>query len=145
MKLLLRILVALRYLQLRRQTREMVQIVAQLPNSTRSAVATLTMSEIENAARAAVPHLHGSEQLDRYQPWGDAADAAFAKARSSITQLKLRGIALWIAVVYHETRESPREGMRQVHRDVLGMIATLKSAPASSARPAWHRHAKQNL
>ena len=50
----------------------MLQIVAQLPNSTRSAVATLTMSEIENAGRAPVPHLHGSEQLDRYQPWGDA-------------------------------------------------------------------------
>jgi hypothetical protein len=44
-----------RYLQLRRQTREMLQIVAQLPNSTRSAVATLTMSEIENAARAPCP------------------------------------------------------------------------------------------
>ncbi|MBK9493225.1 MAG: hypothetical protein BWZ07_01913 [Alphaproteobacteria bacterium ADurb.BinA280] len=145
MKFLLQILVAVRYLQLRRQTREMLQIVAQLPNSTRSAVATLTMSEIENAARAPVPHLHGSEQLDRYQPWGDASAAAFAKARSSITQLKLRGIALWIAVIYHETRESPREGMRQVHRDVLGMIATLKAAPVGTARPAWHRHAKQNL
>jgi hypothetical protein len=55
MKFLLQILVAVRYLQLRRQTREMLQIVAQLPNSTRSAVATLTMSEIENAARAPVP------------------------------------------------------------------------------------------
>jgi hypothetical protein len=145
MKLLLRILVALRYLQLRRQTREMLQIVAQLPNSTRSAVATLTMSEIENAGRAPVPHLHGSEQLDRYQPWGDAGDAAFAKARSSIAQLKLRGIALWIAVIYHETRESPREGMRQIHRDILSMIATLKAVPANTARPAWHRHAKQNI
>jgi hypothetical protein len=137
MPILIRLLSTLRYVTLRRQLREMRKIVDSLSPSTRSAVATLTMGEIQNAARAPVPHLYGSQDVHRYQPWGDAASASFSKARSSVAQLKLRGIALWLAVVYHETREMPHSGLADLHREILGMLGMLKGTyGAASPRGA---------
>ena len=133
MTYLIRLLSTLRYMTLRRQLREMRTIVESLSPSTRSAVATLTMGEIQNAARAPVPHLYGAQDVHRYQPWSDAATQAFGKARSSVAQLKLRGIALWLAVVYHETRDMPHAGLTEIHREILGMLGHLKGTYAGAA------------
>lgn len=133
MTYLIRLLSTLRYMTLRRQLREMRTIVESLSPSTRSAVATLTMGEIQNAARAPVPHLYGAQDVHRYQPWSDAATQAFGKARSSVAQLKLRGIALWLAVVYHETRDMPHAGLSEIHREILGMLGHLKGTYAGAA------------
>jgi hypothetical protein len=80
------------------------------------------MGEIQNAARAPVPHLYGSTDVHRDQPWSEAASQAFQKSRSNVAQLKLRGIALWLAIVYHETRDIPHEGLSGVHREILGEV-----------------------
>ena len=133
MSFLIRLLSTLRYMTLRRQLREMRTIVESLSPSTRSAVATLTMGEIQNAARAPVPHLYGAQDVHRYQPWSDAATQAFGKARSSVAQLKLRGIALWLAVVYHETRDMPHVGLTEIHREIRGMLGHLKGTYAGAA------------
>jgi hypothetical protein len=133
MSFLIRLLSTLRYMTLRRQLREMRKIIESLSPSTRSAVATLTMGEIQNAARAPVPHLYGAQDLHRYQPWSDAATQAFGKARSSVAQLKLRGIALWLAVVYHETRDMPHSGLAEIHREILGLLGHLKGTYAGAA------------
>jgi hypothetical protein len=134
MSFLIRLLSTLRFLTLRRQLREMRKIIEGLSPSTRSAVATLTMGEIQNAARAPVPHLYGSEGVHRYQPWSEGASQAFGRARSSVAQLKLRGIALWLAIVYHETRDMPHEGLAGVHREVLGLLGQLKGTYSAAAR-----------
>ncbi|MCG6117520.1 MAG: hypothetical protein MEQ07_04910 [Aquimonas sp.] len=134
MSLLIKALSFTRFLTLRRQLREMRKLVEGLSPSARSAVATLTMGEIQNAARAPVPHLYGSSEVHRYQPWGDAGGQAFQRARSSVAQLKLRGIALWLAVVYHETRDIPHEGLAGIHREVLGLLGLLKGTYANPGR-----------
>lgn len=133
MSFLIRLLSTLRYMTLRRQLREMRKIVESLSPSTRSAVATLTMGEIQNAARAPVPHLYGAQDIHRYQPWSEAASQSFGKARSSVAQLKLRGIALWLAVVYHETRDIPHAGLADIHREILGLLGHLKGTYAGGA------------
>lgn len=135
MKVVIRLLALARWLMLSRQAREMRRLVQELPTSAQRAVGQLVMAEIQNAARVPQPHLYGSEVEDRYQPWGDASQQAFARAQSKTPQLKLRGIALWMAVVYHETRESPHPQLQSVHREVLGMLGVLKGThPGSNVR-----------
>lgn len=137
MRVVIRLLVLARYLMLGRQLREIRRIVQELPVSAQRAVGQLAMAEIQNAARLATPHFYGSEAGDRYQPWGDATQQAFAKAQSRTPQLKLRGLALWLAVVYHETRETPHPALQGLHRDVLGLLGLMKGTYAAQAlRPA---------
>jgi hypothetical protein len=133
MKVVIRLLALARYLMLSRQAREMRRIVQELPVSAQRAVGQLAMAEIQNAARTATPHLYGSEMSDRYQPWGDATQLAFQKASSRTPQLKLRGIALWLAVTYHETRDSGHSSLLGIHREVLGMLGDLKGTYAANA------------
>lgn len=133
MKVVIRLLALARYLMLSRQAREIRRIVEELPVSAQRAVGQLAMAEIQNAARAVTPHLYGSEVADLYQPWGDATQLAYHKAQSKTPQLKLRGIALWLAVVYHETRDSSHANLQGVHRDVLGMLGQLKGTYAANA------------
>lgn len=142
MKVVIRLLALARWLMLNRQARELRRIVQELPVSAQRAVGQLAMAEIQNAARLPQPHLYGSEVEDRYQPWGDATQQAFAKSQSKNAQIKLRGIALWVAVVYHETRESPHPQLQAMHRDVLGLLGVLKGTyTGSTTRPAAARAA----
>jgi hypothetical protein len=134
MKVMIRLLALARWLMLNRQARELRRIVQELPISAQRAVGQLAMAEIQAAARMPQPHLYGSEVEDRYQPWGDATHQAFIKAQSKTPQVKLRGIALWIAVVYHETRESPHPQMQGMHREVLGMLGNLKGTYSANAQ-----------
>jgi hypothetical protein len=136
MKVVIRLLALARWLMLSRQAREIRRIVQELPSSAQRAVGQLVMAEIQNAARVPQPHLYGSEVEDRYQPWGEASQQAYARAQSKTPQLKLRAIALWMAVVYHETRESPHSQLQAVHREVLGMLGLLKGTYAEQARIA---------
>jgi hypothetical protein len=130
---MIRLLALARFLVLSRQARAIRRIIEELPVSAQRAVGQLAMVEIQTAARSPAPHLYGSEDNDRYQPWGDAASLAFTKAQSKIPQLKLRGLALWLAVTFHETSESPHSHLRAVHRDVLGMLGLLKGTYAANA------------
>jgi hypothetical protein len=137
MRVMIRLLVLARFLMLSRQAREVRRIVQELPVSAQRAVGQLAMAEIQNAARLPAPHFYGSDPGDRYQPWGDATQQAFSRAQSKTPQLKLRGIALWLAVVYHETRETPHPQLQGLHRDVLGLLGLMKGTYAAQAlRPA---------
>jgi hypothetical protein len=133
MKVVIRLLALARYLMLLRQLREIRRIVLELPITAQRAVGQLAMSEIRNAARCSQPHLYGSQVEDRYQPWGDATQQAFAKAMSRAPQLKLRGVALWLAVVFHETRDSSHAQLQAIQRDVLGILGQIKGTYAAHA------------
>ena len=139
MKVVIRLLAMARYLMLLRQSREIRRIVQELPVTAQRAVGQLAMSEIRNAARLPQPHLYGSEVEDRYQPWGDAASHALVKAQSRTPQLKLRGVALWLAVVFHETRESNHPSLQVIHREVLGLLGTLKGTYAAHVAASAQR------
>lgn len=133
MKVVIRLLALARYLMLLRQLREIRRIVLELPITAQRAVGQLAMSEIRNAARCSQPHLYGSQVEDRYQPWGDATQQAFAKATSRAPQLKLRGVALWLAVVFHETRDSSHTQLQSIQREVLGILGQIKGTYAAHA------------
>ncbi len=126
MKLLTRLLVFCRYTVLNRQLREIKRSVLDLPITAQRAVGHLVMSEIEAATRTPVPHLYGSGSTDVHQPWGDGATLAFGRARARVPQLRLRGLALWLAIVFHETHHSPHASMQALHREVLGLMGILK-------------------
>ena len=142
MKVVIRLLALARWLMLNRQARELRRLVQELPISAQRAVGQLAMAEIQAAARMPQPHLYGSEAGDRYQPWGDATQQAFLKSQARNPQVKLRGMALWIAVVYHETRESPHPQLQAMHREVLGLLGVLKGTYSGNAtRPVAARAA----
>ncbi len=126
MKLLVRSLVFCRFVMLNRQLRELKRNLVGLPVTAQRAVGHLAMSEIEAAGHSPVPYLYGSSSSDIYQPWGDGTRLAFQRARARVPQMRLRGTAAWLAIVYHETRESPHASMQAMHREVLGMLGVLK-------------------
>lgn len=133
MQFLTKMLALTRYVMLARQAKEVRKLIDELPVSAKRALGMLVAAEIQKAAQHPQPHLYGSEHVDRYQPWGDASDVALSRARSDNAQLRLRGIATWIAVVFHETENATHGGLQSVHRDVLGFMGELKGTYAQAA------------
>lgn len=126
MKLLIHTLVFIRIVILNRQLSEIKRGITALPVTAQRAVGQIAMHEIEAAARTKLPHLHGSSSNDIYQPWGDGATLAFKRTRVRAPQLRLRGTGSWLAIVYHETHDSPHASMQAMHREVLGLLGLLK-------------------
>lgn len=141
MTFLTRMLALVRYVTLMRQARELRRIIDSLPKSAQRALASLTLAEIELAAKDPTPGRYGNTDPDPYSPWSNAANDAFARAKSPVAQLKLRGIATWMAAVFHETKDSPHPMMESVHREVLGFLGILKGTYASTPRGAAARAA----
>jgi hypothetical protein len=110
------------------QAKVVEKAIRELPRDKRREAAALTLAELEAAAAQPEPHLHGSTTRHPNMPWGNAAQLAFERVRSRLQPIRVRGMALWIAVVYHETRNSADEGYQGLHRDVLGLIAELKAS-----------------
>ncbi len=73
---------------------------------------------------------------DPDRPWGDVAEQALGRARSNVPQLRNRGLAVWLATVFHETANAPQGSMRGVHREVLGFLGRLKGTYGNAARRA---------
>jgi len=115
-----------RYLTLNRQAREIKRIIQGLPVTSQRAVGQLAMTEIEAASAAPQPHLYASSSIHSSGAWGNGPSEAFAKSQSRVQQLRLRGVALWLAIVYHETRDSKFPGFDVLHREVLGLLGVLK-------------------
>jgi hypothetical protein len=98
-----------------------------------------TLSEIQAAARLPLPHRHGDSDSSPYQPWTHVAATAASRMGDRSVQLRQRSIALWLAVVYHETRCAKPPGLQAVHRQVLGMLRELKDHKvASPAEKTWY-------
>lgn len=136
MKLLIRTLVFCRFILLNRQLREVKRDIISMPVTSQRAIGQLAMDEIDAAGRTAIPHLYGSSSNDVYQPWGDGATLAFQRARARVPQLRMRGMALWLAIVYQETHESPHASMQAMHREVLGLLGVLKGTYENAATAA---------
>lgn len=93
--------------QLERQFRRIGKSLEALPATARARLSLLTLREIGQAARGEFPHLYGTPPQDRYLPWGRGTAVGFTRACSDNPEVALRGIALWLAVAYHETKDSP--------------------------------------
>jgi len=116
------------------QAKVVEKAIRDLPEAKRREAALLTLAELESAAHRPAPPSQGGKTTTPSPARGNAAHLAFERVRSRLLPIRLRGLAAWIAVVYHETRDSADEGFQGVHRDVLGLIAELKaSMPAQKA------------
>lgn len=120
--------------QLERQFRRIGKSLDALPTSARARLSLLTLREIGQAARGPFPHLYGTPPQDRYLPWGRGTAMGFARACSDNPEVALRGMALWLAVAYHETKDSPYAFVRSRHRQLLRVVRELKDLHGSTAR-----------
>lgn len=116
------------------QAKVVEKAIRELPEAKRREAALLTLAELESTAHMPASRSSGENTHLPSPARGGAAQLAFERVRSRLQPIRLRGLATWIAVVYHETRDSADEGFQGVHRDVLGLIAELKaSMPAQKA------------
>lgn len=122
-----------RTLVLRRDWAEIESEIERLDGAARKELLDLIMKEIGAAARAPVPHWYGGEPPRGSEPWGQGCDIARRRFRSGNPILKLRGIALWIAVAYHETQDAQQEGLRRVHVQILRGLRSLKETPSQAS------------
>lgn len=112
--------------QLDRQFRRVARSLDTLPAAARARLSLLTLREIGQAARSEYPHLYGTPPQERYMPWGRGTATGYARAASDNPEVALRGIALWLAVAYHETKDSPYPFVRVQHRQLLRVVRELK-------------------
>jgi hypothetical protein len=135
MRIVTRLIVLSRSIQLNRQFREIEKSIAELPVVARRQLASLAMKEFAMAAKCEFPHLYGTPESEpRYQPWGSGTDLGFSRVKSDNPQVKLRGIALWLTVAYHETKDSKYGEIQELHRHLMRTLRILKeSAPPVEA------------
>jgi len=142
MDMLITLLTHWRRTMLSRQAGTVRQAVLGLNAEQRKATADHTLAEIQHAAKLPQPHLHGVTDSSLYRPWTPVASTSAGRVRDRSIQLRQRSIAMWLAVVYHETRGATDEGLQGVHRDVLGILRELKdNKTATPAEKAWFNQA----
>lgn len=131
MQLLTPFFVMMRARQLGRQFRDIERSIRTLPKRHRERLSTLALREIGQASRSDFPHLYGTAPEARYLPWGQGTDAGYERAGSTNTEVALRGIALWLAVAYHETKNSPHASLQPQHRQLMQLLRELKEVHSS--------------
>lgn len=110
--------------RLRRQFGDIEQRSLELPRSYREQLAELIGRECDNVAAAPDPSLYGAHTDEGVTTGG--LDVGFDRARSDNVQVRMRGVALWIALVYHETRDAEAAESRELHRAILRLMRELK-------------------
>lgn len=130
MRLVTRIVALSRAARLRRQFREIEQRTHGLPALSCSLLSELITKECSAAGRSEVPHLYGSPPDLKPGSWGTGTDLGYERARSDNAQVRLRGVALWMAVAYHETREASFPEFEGLHREVLRLMRQIKENAA---------------
>lgn len=110
--------------RLRRQFSEVNQRSLELPQSYREQLAELIGRECDNVAASADPALYGSQTEEGASASG--LDVGYDRARSDNVQVRMRGIALWVALVYHETRNAETAEAKDLHRNILRIMRTLR-------------------
>lgn len=110
--------------RLRRQFNEIEQRSLELPRSYREQLAELIGRECNNVEAAADPSAYGTQTENGVSTNG--LDLGIDRARSDNVQVRMRGIALWIALVYRETRNAEAAESQELHRAILRVMRELK-------------------
>ena len=110
--------------RLRRQFNEIEQRSLELPRSYREQLAELIGRECDNVEAAGDPSTYGTQTENGVTTNG--LDLGFDRARSDNVQVRMRGIALWIALVYRETRNAEAPESQELHRAILRVMRELK-------------------
>lgn len=131
MKLLLRTLALTRGMALRRQFKQVSAAIDGLVLAQRKELLQLTQREFSAAASSPLPHLYASKPTSPYAPFGTGVDLAMERLNSENPPLRLRGLALWLAVAYHETRESQQYSeFVELHKGIQRCVRMLKESVA---------------
>lgn len=97
-------------------------------------VAVVMLSEYSEASKLKQPYLYQSTTEDmRYRPWGDGTDIAWERIQSDNVEIQLRGIGLWLAISYHETRDTEFKAIHDVHRKLIRIARTFKELTGASS------------
>lgn len=137
MRIVTRLIAMNRARLLGRQLREIERQVQNLPKRTRARLGTMALREIGQASRCDFPHLYGTPPEERYLPWGQGTEIGLARARSDNAEVAMRGIALWLAVAYHETKNTPHQNIRPHHRDLMRLLRELKEQHRADPSQEW--------
>jgi hypothetical protein len=140
MRLVTHLIAVNREIRLRRQLADIERVVLAVPVRAHADLQQLVRREMEQAAACDFPHLYGTPPDERYSTYGHGPDIGLAKARSENPLIATRGVALWIASVYHETLDSRRPNMEDLHRQILRLMRQIKELSASERRgtgTAW--------
>ncbi|MFC4528056.1 MULTISPECIES: hypothetical protein [Dyella] len=137
MRIVTRLIAMNRGRQLGRQFREIEHSINELPKRSRSRLGTMALREIGQAARSDFPHLYGTPPEERYLPWGQGTDIGFARARSDNPEVAMRGIALWLAAAYHETKDTPYPNLQPHHRQLMRVLRELKEDHRADTVEKW--------
>lgn len=113
-----------RVARLRRQFGDIEHRSLELPRSYRDQLAELIGRECDNVEAAPDPSLYGAHTENGVTTNG--LDIGFDRARSDNVQVRMRGIALWIALVYRETRDAEAPESQDLHRAILRVMRELK-------------------
>jgi len=119
--------------RLAREFKEIQGMIDSMSRSTKQQLAQITLKEFAAAAKCEFPHLYGTPAEDRYRPWGRGAEIGIDRARSDNHHVRLRGMGLWLAAVYHETRGANVPAVEEVHRSVLRCLRQMKEWAPSEA------------
>lgn len=130
MRFVTRIVALSRAARLHRQFREIEQRTRALPAPACTLLAELITKECAAAGRSEAPHLYGSPPDLRPGSGGTGMDLGYERARSDNAQVRLRGVALWMAVAYYETRETSFPEFQGLHREVLRLMREIKENAA---------------
>lgn len=137
MQFLTRMIALTRAIQLRRQYREINKALEQFPVNVRRQLAAIALREFANASKSEFPHLYATPPEDKYRAWGSGTDIGLERLRSDNLQVRLRGAALWLAVAYHETKDSPFGEQQELHRQLMRSLRSLKETIPASELDRW--------
>ncbi|PXV61619.1 hypothetical protein SAMN04487785_103221 [Dyella jiangningensis] len=137
MRIVTRLIAMNRGRQLGKQFREIERQIRALPKRSRARLGTMALREIGQASRSDFPHLYGTPPEERYLPWGQGTDIGLARARSDNAEVAMRGIALWLAVAYHETKNTPHPSIKPHHRDLMRLLRELKEDHRADPIREW--------
>lgn len=131
-----RILAMTRSMKLNRQLREVENAIFSLPRPLSRQVANIAARELEQASRTNPPWMYGTPLEDQNAEWGTGADIGIARVRSDNPHVRMRGIGMWLAVVYHESKISRAAGSDELHRNVMRVVRQLKERIEPAAMSA---------
>lgn len=137
MQFITRVIALSRAVQLRRQYREISKALEEFNPPQRRQLAGLTLREFNAAAACEFPHLYGTPPEDKYRAWGAGTDVGIERLQSENQQVRMRGIALWLTVAYHETKDSPYSEQQDLHRLLMRAMRTLKESVPADQIKQW--------
>ncbi len=137
MQFVTRLIALSRSVQLRKQFREINKALEDLAPTARRQLAAIALREFANASKSEFPHLYATPPDEKYRPWGSGTDIGLERLRSDNMQVRLRGVALWLTVAYHETKDSPFGEQQELHRQVMRSLRSLKEAIPNNDLNNW--------